>query len=224
MTIFDGLYGYEKAMLVVGIVVAICGLIAFFMKQSLMRVGLLLAFAVVMIGFPAYSSIEISKDGITLGKAVHDLQENPTDAQARGTVAQATEKLAGRPIANADSLTTIASGQFALGNVDAAQATLEKALKAAPKNSGALELKKRIELDKKLSSLTSQLVQNPTDEAAKSQLGTAVGEASKMKFANPNTIANLARGQAALGDTAAAKENFTKVMKINPKLAENQKM
>jgi tetratricopeptide (TPR) repeat protein len=224
MAIFDGLYGYEQAMLVLGVVLVICALIAFFKGQSVSRVGLLLAFAVVFMGFPAYSSIEISKDGIKLGKAVHDLQENPTSKEARQAVAEVAEELSPRPIKNVNLVTTIASAQFALGNSAQAEQTLGKALQADPKNSEALELKKRIELDKNLSRLTSQLVQNPTDEAAKMQLATAVSEASKLKIANPNTIANLARGQAALGDTAAAKENLSKVMKINPRLVSDPKL
>ena len=221
--IFDGLYGYEIVMMVGGALVLLVGVIlgiAGYLKGKSQTLPLsMIVLSIVMIGFPAYSTIEISGDGVKLGKATHELQQDPTSPQKRQEVETLSAKLSKRPIQDPNTVTTIAQAQIALGDNAAAQANVNKVLSAAPQNPAALELKGRLDLDRNLEQLTAQVEKDPSNEAAKSQLAAAVNQAGSMAIASPTTIANVAKAHAALGNTAKARENLDKVLKINPKFA-----
>ena len=174
---------------------------------------------IVMIGFPSYQSIQISKDGVTLQKDVDQLKANPTDTALRETVSTQVAKLSARPMQDSTLVTAIASAQIALGDNQAAQTNVAKALALSPQLPAALDLKKRLELDSNLEKLSTLVQQNPNDEAAKSQLSTVVTQASSMQIASPVTITNLARAHALLGNQTQAKENIDKALKIDPKFA-----
>ena len=81
MATIDGLYPYEVAMLIAGsllfIVALVLTLVIGLQGKSIKGFVVLFFIAIVMIGFPAYSNIEISADGLKLHKAVHTLQEDP---------------------------------------------------------------------------------------------------------------------------------------------------
>src|SRR5215510_13369899 len=87
MTLFDGLYGYEIVMLVLGSVLFIALLTALVMLIARGRsFGKLLPFfalPIVMIGFPGLKSIEVSKDGLKLERVTRELLKNPTDKGLR---------------------------------------------------------------------------------------------------------------------------------------------
>ncbi len=97
---------------------------------------------------------------------------------------------------------------FASGDTEGAETTLAKILKSDVKNPDALELKNKIDVNNNLIRLTQQVKQNPADEVARNQLNQTVEEASKLKIANPAMLTNLAQGQTAIGQQAAAKENL----------------
>jgi hypothetical protein len=212
MATIDGLYPYEVAMLIAGsllfIVALVLTLVIGLQGKSIKGFVVLFFISIVMIGFPAYSKIEISADGLKLQKAVHTLQEDPTNAAARQTVDETVSNLQDRPINNLSLLTTIANALFALGDTQGAETTLGRILKSGVQNPDALELKNKIDVNNNLVKLTEQVKQNPTDEVAKTQLSQAVEEATKLKIANPMMLTNLAQGQEAIGQKAAAKENF----------------
>jgi hypothetical protein len=225
MATIDGLYPYEVAMLIAGsllfIVALVLTLVVGIQGKPVKGFVVLFFIAIVMIGFPAYSSIEISGDGVKLQKAVHDLQEDPTNVDARETVEATVPELEVRPIKNLNLLITIANALFASGDKGGAETTLGKVFKSDVQNQGALELKKKIDIDNNLVRLTEQLKQNPEDEVTKSQLNEVVNEASRLKISNPKMLENLAQGQDAIGQNAAAKENRQIVTAISKGISLN---
>lgn len=172
--------------------------------------------AIVMIGFPAYSKIQISKDGLDLEKKTHDLQDDPTDKNLRESVATDTARLADRPIQDPATLASVARAQIALGNNQAAQSTVEKIEQFSPKNSNLSELRNRLALDKNLAGLTATVEQHPENAAAKTELAQTVASASKLQIASPVTLTNLAKAHAILGNTGEARINANRVLQIAP--------
>jgi len=220
MSFFDGLYQYEAVMLVAGafmFLVSVVLLIIFAVTGKSMG-GLLPFFgvAIVMIGFPAYKKIEITKDGVTLDKDIHELLKNPTDPVLREKISNEVAQLSQRPIQNPTVVTTVARAEVVLGDNVAAENNVNKALSNAPHFPAAVELKKRIELDKNLARLATQVEKDPNDQTSRAQLASLVRETSTMQIASPVTISNLARAHAVLGNEAQARENIDKVLKINP--------
>jgi tetratricopeptide (TPR) repeat protein len=222
MSFFDGLYQYEIIMLVLGtllFLVSLGLLIAFAVAgKSIRNLIILFILSIVMIGFPAYSKIKISKDGVELEKDTDSLLQNPTDKTTRENVASAVAGLSSRPFADPAKLTQLAKAQIALGDNATADQNVQKALQVAPQDAATLQLKKRLLLDRELEQLTSMVEKDPNDQAAKGQLGQEVAEASKMPIASPVTTVNLARAHAALGNQAQAMESVKKALQINPTL------
>ena len=221
MSVFDGLFLYEIAMLVGGcllFLVLLAGLVMRLAKnQSTAGLYLFFALAIVMIGFPSYTEIKISNDGVDLEKTTRDLQANPTDRQLRATLVAGAARLASRPIQNAAILTSIARAQIALGNNQAAQRNVEKVLQSSPKDSAALAVKDRLELDKNLVTLSTAVEQHPEDAAAKGNLARVVADAGKTQIASPVTITNLANAHALLGNQAEARQSLARALQIDPK-------
>jgi tetratricopeptide (TPR) repeat protein len=221
MKFFDELYPYEIILLVLGVLlflVLIVILVVVVMRGKPYGT-LLMSFAIpiVMIGFPGINSIEISKDLIAIKRNTDALHQNPTDKKSRDTLTIQVARVSARPLAPQDSV-TLARAQLALGDNTAAEMRISNILKAAPQLHDALELKNRIELERNLIALASQVEQNPTDAAAKAKLAHTVKEVTPLNIANPKTIANVAHAQALLGEHAKAQANVDKALEINPNL------
>ncbi len=223
MKFFDGLYPYEIVLLVLGVLLFLVLILAFVLLimrgKPYGKILMSFAIPILMVGFPGVKSFEISESAIKIEKYTEALQENPTDKNLRESLEKEVAGVSARPFADPHASVTIARAQIALGDNTAAEAKIEKVLKEAPQLPAALELKKRIELDRNLAALTSQVEQNPIDAAAKAKLANTVSEVAHLKIANPETITNVARAQAALGDQAKAQANVDKALTINPNLA-----
>jgi tetratricopeptide (TPR) repeat protein len=222
MSFFDGLHGYEVAMLAGGCLLFLTalGLLVYFALagRPFGKLIPLLVLAIVMIGFPAYTKIQISKDGVTLETDRQSLLQNPSDTALRQNVAGTVARLAARPIQDPGVLVSMAHAQIALGNNDDAQKTVVKILQASPRDPQGLQLKQRLELDQNLEQLSTRIEHNASDEAAKSELTQLIGQTQTTPIASPVTMANIARAHAALGNQAQARENLDKALKINPSL------
>ena len=223
MKFFDGLYPYEIVLLVLGVLLFLVLILAFVLL--LMRGKpygkILMSFAIpiLMVGFPGVKSFEISESAVKIEKYTRALQENPTDNNLRESLAKEVRSVSARPLADPHVSVTIARAQLALGDNTAAETNINKALEKAPQLPAAVDLKKRIELERNLAALTFQVEQNPNDVAAKAKLAKTVSEVTHLKIANPVTISNLARAQSVLGDQAKAQVNVDKALTINPNLA-----
>lgn len=223
MKLFDGLYPYEIVLLALGVLLFLVLILAFVLLvmrgKPYGKILMSFAIPILMVGFPSVKSFEISESVIKVEKYTRALQENPTDKNLRESLAREVASVSPRPLADPHVSVTIARAQIALGDNTAAETKIEKVLKDAPQLPAALELKKRIELDRNLAALASQVEQNPNDAAAKAKLADTVSEVSHLKIANPETITNVARAHAVLGDKAKAQANVDKALTINPNLA-----
>jgi len=224
MSFFDGLYQYEIIMLVAGtllFLVSLILLIAFAITgKAIGKLFFLFVLSIVMIGFPSYSKIQISKDGVELDKDTDSLLQNPTDKTTRDNVSSEVARLSARRFADPAKLTQLAKAQIALGDNASADQNVQKALQVAPQDAAALQLKNRLLLDRDLQQLTSKVEKDPNDQVAKGQLAQVVAEATKVPIASPVTTVNLARAHAALGNQAQAMESTKKALQINPNLQE----
>lgn len=224
MSFFDGLYAYEVVMLVCGALLFLTSLILFVFfavgGKSIAKLYPFFGLSIVMIGFPAYKKIQISKDGFELEKDSAALVQNPADQALRSNVSTEVAALAPRSFSDPKMLTSIAKAQIALGDNSSAQENVAKALQAAPGNSDAVALQKRLQLDSDLTQLTAKVKSNPNDGAAKAQLSQVVTDLSKTQIASPTTTLNLAYAHSELGNKVQAAASVTKALQINPNLKE----
>src|SRR5882762_5374270 len=97
MSIFDGLYGYEVIMLVLGILLFL--VLIFVLLRSVVKDqpwGKLVPFFLVpifMIGFPAFKKLSYDDGKVELEKVTHSLSEHPTDSATRRQAAAAIREL-----------------------------------------------------------------------------------------------------------------------------------
>jgi tetratricopeptide (TPR) repeat protein len=175
-----------------------------------------IAISVVMIGYPSIKSIDISASELKIEKDVAEVEQNPTDVAKRDALTSDIAGISSRPVSDPSVNTTLARAQLALGNTAAAQQHIEKALQASPKFTAAVQLKDRIELEQKLPELTRAVQQDANNVQAKATLQQAVTSVNSKVVANPETMVNVAKAQAALGDNTQAQINVDKALKINP--------
>jgi tetratricopeptide (TPR) repeat protein len=220
MKLLDGLFLYEIVMLGMGVLLFLLLSIAFIvlLVRSKPYGRLLPAFGlpIVMVGFPGIQSFEIGSDTFKIKTDSEAVLQDPTNQQARASLAAGVQSLAGRPIKDAATNLTIARAQIALGQIAQAEQKVDAVLRNAPQLAEAKQLKQRIELDRKLVSLSETLQRDAANAAAKAELARAVEQAAKVKIANPTTFTNLARAQAVLGQDAAATQSVNKALVIQP--------
>jgi hypothetical protein len=219
---FDGLYLFEWVLLVLGVILFVVLVIAFFYQLVHNRsVGVLLAFFIIpiaMIGYSSLQSIQISDNTVSLEKKTDAVLSNPADSTARTELQQQVDKLRSRPYSDPATLTVLAKADFALGNDQAAKSNLEKALQKDPQLQTAKQLQIKIDSLDRLAPLTAQVKSNPTDEKAKAELNQTLNTVAQQPVANPAALLKVAQAQATLGNRVQAEKNIAIVQKINPKL------
>src|SRR5581483_8557773 len=152
MNIFDGLYGYEVILLILGalffIVLMVVFVILIAQKRPYGKLMMSFTFPLVMMGFPSIKSIQYKDGVISIDKMTHDLQQNPTDTKKREELRRTLADVVTRPAADPAAIASIANAQFALGDHRAAEASLQKAIGKAPDLPRVVELKKKLELER----------------------------------------------------------------------------
>lgn len=220
MNYFDGLFLYEIVMLFAGILiflVLIAALIVYLVKgKSLNTVLIAFIIPIVMIGFPAISSISLSKDKVELAKQIRQVQQNPKDLAARQQLEATTERIESRDVSSPETLTDLAQAQVMLNEPEKATANLDKALEANPQLPAAVELKRKIDLVNEVEKLTSEAEANPLDPKVKTQLNKNVAEVEKLPIASSHTLVTIGRAQEVLGKTAEAKTSADNAAAIDP--------
>jgi len=217
MSLLDGLLLYEIVMMVLGVILFFYALV---LLKSTPKTGMGCLFVcAIFIGWPSIQSLEFKDGEFKVEKATDKLEKDPTDAQARQIVKDNLPKLEGRPVRNPQVATAIARAQFAIGNEDAAEASLSQALKANSQLPEALALREKTASIQKLDLLTKQVESNPQNETAKQELTQQLTQVVKEPIANPNALAKVAQAQAAIGNRSAAVSAAEKVSKISPNSA-----
>jgi tetratricopeptide (TPR) repeat protein len=223
-----GLYPGEVVLLILGIVLFVVLVIAFFYQLMHQRsIAALLGFfilPVVMIGYPTITSIQYGNGVLTVEKTTDQLLNNPANPQSRQALEQQVQQIASRASTNPSDAVTLAKAQFALGHEQDAVQSLQKALQAKADLPEALQLKQKIEIAQNLQSLAAKVEQEPANQEARTDLQKNITAAAQIKWANPNAVTSLARAQTALGDHAAALKTIDKAVAIDPKSAPAQKL
>jgi len=222
MSFFNGLYSYEIVLLALGTLMFLVLLFAFvyslIKKQALGRLFGFFLFPILMIGFPVVSSIKLMNALLEITTKTRELEKKPTDKSTREELVKAVQSVAARPLSNPQTLTTVARAQVALGNDASALTNLDKALQKDPNLPEAVQLKEKIELVRDLDKLTPHVESNPADAAAKAELQKKIADVAKSPIASPETLAKVARAQAAVGAHEQALSNAQKALTINPNL------
>ena len=189
------------------------------LRQRRPQLFLFFAFPIVMIGYPSIKSVSIKNDLFSLEKTTHELQKDPTNAPLRNSLTQQVAQVTARPMSSPDALAQVGIAKFALGDHAGAEANLQKVLQQSVNLPlVAVELKNRIDVDRRLAAQSAQLEQHPADAAVKESLQRTVSEATRLSVASPVLLANIARAQAVVGNQAAAQSLADKALTIDPSL------
>ncbi|HUA01401.1 MAG TPA: hypothetical protein VMB02_13790 [Candidatus Aquilonibacter sp.] len=220
--IFDGLNLTEVVLLILGValfIVILLGLGAAMMKGKPFIKLLPFSFvSVAMIAYPLIQKVQISATEVDIENTSNDLESNPTNQADRVKLSSDIAKLSGRTFSDPQALTKIARGQLILNDTQAAKANLQEALQKDPQLPAAVSLQKRIQAEEQLPALTQRVQENPEDAQAKTALQQNVADLTKTGVANPVTLTNVAKAQAALGNKEQAVATVDKALTINPKL------
>jgi tetratricopeptide (TPR) repeat protein len=219
----QGLYPGEVVLLILGVLLFLLLVIAFFYQLTHQRslTGLLGFFVlpIIMIGYPSIKSIQYKDGVLSVEKATDRLLDNPTDPQARQALERQVQQVTPRSSNNPVGAVAVAKAQFALGHEEDAARNLQRALSAKAELPEALALKTKMEVAKNLERLATQVEQDPANQQVRTDLQKNVAAAAQIKLANPNAIVSLARAQTALGQHAAALKTIDKAVAIEPKAA-----
>ncbi|HVU56293.1 MAG TPA: hypothetical protein VHD83_14610 [Puia sp.] len=136
MSIFNGLYGYEVIMLVLGVMLFL--VLIFILLRSVVKDqpwGKLVPFfllPIFMIGFPSFKKLSYDDGKIELEKATHSLSDDPTDTTIRKQAEAAIRSVEGRGQQDPGALVALAGAHWALGNYDSCQQLVMKAEGLSP--------------------------------------------------------------------------------------------
>lgn len=220
MNIFQGLYPYEILIMGLGALLFVVLLIALiiYLIRGKSVVGLLVFFllSLGMLGYPRLKSIQYKDGLVSMEFFEQQLQQHPEDLQARAGLSKGLQTVQGRP-ADARSSLIIAKAQWALGNEQAALASLQPAVREPSTSRDATALSQRIENVRQLEQLTTKAEQNGT-AVDKAELEQHLSQVIREPVVNPQTAATVARAHAILGQNEQAAKSAQKALTINPNL------
>jgi hypothetical protein len=135
MNVFDGLYGYEKLMLVCGLILFVFALAAITVmivqrRDFKMAMGLIV-FAIVLMGFPGIQAVKFSQDTVELDR-IRTQPQAPTDPAQKQQAQQALSNLEQRSAGNPQLQAQVSDGYRAIGEVDKAYRLAQSVLDEKP--------------------------------------------------------------------------------------------
>lgn len=135
MNVFDGLYGYEKLMLVCGFILFVFALAAITVmivqrRDFKMAMGLIV-FAIVLMGFPGIQAVKFGQDTVELER-IRTQPQAPTDAVQKQQAQQALSNLEQRSAGNPQLQAQVSDGYRAIGEVDKAYRLAQSVLREKP--------------------------------------------------------------------------------------------
>ncbi|KZC17970.1 hypothetical protein, partial [Rhodanobacter sp. FW104-R8] len=135
MNIFDGLYGYEKLMLVCGFVLFVFALAAITVmivqrRDFKMAMGLIV-FAIVLMGFPGIQAVKFSQDTVELDR-IRAQPQAPADPAQKQQAQRVLADLERRATGNPQLQAQVSDGYRAIGEVDKAYRLAQSVLREKP--------------------------------------------------------------------------------------------
>jgi len=135
MNIFDGLYGYEKLMLLCGLILfvfALAAITVMIVQRRDFKVAMgLIVFAIVLMGFPGIQAVKFSQDTLELTRIRRQL-EAPADPAQKQQAEQLLGNLEQRAAGNPQLQAQVSDGYRAIGEVDKAYALAQSVLREKP--------------------------------------------------------------------------------------------
>ena len=221
----EGLHFYEVVLLGCGVAFFVVLLFAFmrYVVKGKAVGGLFPFFFIplVMIGFPGIQKIQFDKAKVEIETKSREVEARPANTQARKELEEKLESVSQRTKDDPETAITLAKGYAALGKTDQG---LDWAVKAAQSKPNAPEVRKTIvdlsaqQISKSVPPPTPTGIQPVTDPQEKARLTRAVEELKKQPELTPEARLTLAQGQAALGQTEAAKTNADQAVRQAPQL------
>lgn len=134
-SIFEGLFGYEKLMLLCGFILFVFTLVMIGMlvvqRRKFLPATALLVVAIVMMGFPGIQSVKFSQDMVELNR-IRNRPQPPADPAQKQQAEQALADLEKRAAGNPQLKAKVADGYRAIGEVDKAYRLAQQVLEQKP--------------------------------------------------------------------------------------------
>lgn len=134
-SIFDGLLGYEKLMLICGFVLFVFALMAIMVmivqRRDFKMAMMLIIFAIVLMGFPGIQAIKFSKDMVELDR-IRAQPAGTTDPAQKQQAQQTLSDLQQRAGDNPQLLAQVSDGYRAIGDVNKAYDLASSVLQDKP--------------------------------------------------------------------------------------------
>ncbi|GAA0890001.1 hypothetical protein [Rhodanobacter soli] len=135
MNIFDGLYGYEKLMLLCGLILFVFALAAITVmivqRRDFKMAMALIVLAIVLMGFPGIQAVKFSQDTVELDR-IRMQPQAPTDPVQKQQAQQALSNLEQRAAGNPQLQAQVSDGYRAIGEVDKAYRLAQSVLHEKP--------------------------------------------------------------------------------------------
>lgn len=133
--IFDGLFGYERLMLICGFVLFVFALAAITLmivqRRDFKAAMLLLVFAVVLMGFPGIAAVKFNQGMVEIDR-LREQPAPPTDPRQKQQYEQTLADLEQRAAGNPQLQAEVADGYRAIGEVDKAYDLARSVLATKP--------------------------------------------------------------------------------------------
>jgi tetratricopeptide (TPR) repeat protein len=147
--VFDGLYSYEKVLIVCGVVlfVVLVGLLIFLVIKKREYKWLLpaLVFPIVMIGFPAIQKFQFDAEAASLETKESAVREKPNDVQARAALETTAANVAKRSSEDPQIQIRLARAFDALDKPEQAMTHVNQALRIQPNRPEAVMLRAQLQ-------------------------------------------------------------------------------
>lgn len=135
MNVFDGLYGYEKLMLLCGLILFVFALAAITVmivqRRDFKMAMALIVLAIVLMGFPGIQAVKFSQDTVELDR-IRTQPQAPTDPAQKQQAQQALSNLEQRSAGNPQLQAQVSDGYRAIGEVDKAYRLAQSVLHEKP--------------------------------------------------------------------------------------------
>ncbi len=146
---FEGLYPYEKVLMVLGIslfaILAAVLVVYVFQKRGLTTLFPFFLLPVMMIGFPAFQKIRFENGIVELEKYHQKVTQNPGDGKARAQLKASLEQVTARPFTDPKKNLIVAEAYKALGQSKPALERVNAALKINPRLPEAVRLSEELQ-------------------------------------------------------------------------------
>lgn len=225
-TLFDGLLGYERVMLLCGIVLFVFALVVIgvlvVQRRKYLPAIALLVVAIVLIGFPGIQTVKFSQDTVELER-IRAQSTASTDPAEHQQAVQTLDSLQQRAAGNPQLEAKVADGYRAVGDVDKAYEIAQSVLAGDPSPATRRTLVPVLTAKLRQSTPT-QPGATPVDTQKKQEIADVASQLQKQAQAAPLPVDShmaMANAQVAIGQPQQAALNVEAARRIDPQVKIN---